>query len=98
MTKNKAIVFIQKDRLEYYDQTQSKIFQFVFQPNIIQDLEVADKDQLDIQLKSFVETNKLMPASILFVIATAIIFEKTFPITPDANKNLEVQRFLENIL
>jgi len=95
--KNKAIVFIHKDKLEYFDETQSKIFQFVFQPNLIQDLEVVDKDQINIQLKSFIGTNKLTVANLLFVIAEAITFEKTFQIVPNANKDLEIQKFLENI-
>ena len=97
MTKNKAIVFIHKDRFEYYDQSQSRIFQFVFQPNIIQDLEVVDKDQINVQIKSFVETNKLQPADMLFVIANVIIFEKIFPITASTGKDSEIQKFLENI-
>lgn len=97
MTKNKAIVFIQKDRLEYFDEIQSRIFQFVFQPSIVQDLEIVDIDQLNTQLKSFIETNKLTVSNILFVVAEAIIFEKTFQVVPNVNKDLEIQKFLENI-
>src|SRR3989338_1499738 len=95
--KNKTIVFIHKDKLEYFDEVQSKIFQFIFQPNLIQDLEVVDVDQLNVQLKSFIETNKLTVAKILFVIAEAIIFEKTFQLVANANKDLEIQKYLENI-
>ncbi|OGK25067.1 hypothetical protein A3A46_04080 [Candidatus Roizmanbacteria bacterium RIFCSPLOWO2_01_FULL_37_13] len=94
---NKGIVFIQKDKFEYYDEVQSRIIHFVFQPDVIQDLELVDKDKLNLQVKSFVETNKIPQANILFIIADAIIFEKTFPLTPNADKNLETQKFLENI-
>ena len=59
MLKNKGIIFIQKDKFEYYDEVQSKIFQFVFQPNLIQDLEIVDQDQLLLQIKTFIATNKI---------------------------------------
>ncbi len=97
MTKNKGIVFIQKDRLEYYDEVQAKILQFVFQPTVVQDLEVADRDQLNIQLKSFLQNNKISTANLLFVISNSIIFEKSFPLSTAVNKETEVQKFLENI-
>jgi len=97
MIKNRAIIYIHKDKFEYFDETFSKIFQFVFQPNIIQDLELVDGDELKIQLQSFVQTNKLTLTNILFVIADAIIFEKTFAISQNSNKDLEIQKFLENI-
>jgi len=97
MTKNRAIIFIHKDKFEYYDETQSRIIHFVFQPDVIQDLELVDKDKLNLQVKSFVETNKIPPANMLFIIADTIIFEKSFPVTPNADKNLEIQKFLENI-
>jgi len=95
--KNKSIVFIQKDKLEYFDEIQSRIFQFVFQPTIIQDLEIVDVGQLNVQLKSFIETNKLTVSNILFVVAESIIFEKIFQSVPNRNKELEIQKYLENI-
>ena len=95
--KNKSIVFIQKDKLEYFDEIQSKIFQFVFQPTFIQDLEIVDVGQLNVQLKSFIETNKLTVSNILFVVAESIIFEKIFQSVPNRNKELEIQKYLENI-
>ncbi|MBI4226100.1 hypothetical protein HY612_03215 [Candidatus Roizmanbacteria bacterium] len=97
MIKNKAIVFIKKDGFEYHDSAQSKSVNFIFQPNIIQDLEVIDKDQLKLAVKSFVEANKLAPANILYIIADSIIFEKTFALTAETNKDIEIQKFLENI-
>lgn len=97
MSKTRAIIFIHKDKFEYYDEVQSKIFQFVFQPTVFQDLELVDSNQLNLQLKTFVTTNKLTPANILFVISDTIIFEKVFILTPATNKDLEIQKFLENI-
>ena len=97
MLKNKGIIFIQKDKFEYYDEEQSKIFQFIFQPNLIQDLEIVDQDQLLLQIKTFIATNKITPANILFIVANTVIFEKDFQVVPNTDKNLEIQKFLENI-
>ena len=97
MLKNKGIIFIQKDKFEYYDEEQSKIFQFIFQPNLIQDLEIVDQDQLLLQIKTFIATNKITPANILYIVANTVIFEKDFQIVPNIDKNLEIQKFLENI-
>src|SRR3989344_5438747 len=97
MTKNIAIIFIHKDKFEYYDESQSKIFQFVFQPSVFQDLELVDREELYTQLKTFISANKLTPADILFVISNSIIFEKNFIVTPATDKNSEIQKFLESI-
>src|SRR3989344_1994954 len=97
MTKNKAIVLIHKDKFEYYDEAQSKIFQFIFQPNLIQDLEIIDIDQVKNQIKTFVQTNKLTPAQILFIISDFIIFEKVIPAASSINKQMEIEKYLETI-
>ncbi|OGK10514.1 hypothetical protein A2767_04595 [Candidatus Roizmanbacteria bacterium RIFCSPHIGHO2_01_FULL_35_10] len=97
MTKNKAIIFIHKDKFEYYDESQSKIFQFVFQPTVFQDLELVDREELYTQLKTFISANKLTPAEILFVISGSVIFEKIFTITQASDKDTEIQKFLESI-
>ena len=97
MTKNRSIIFIHKDKLELYDEFQSKLFQFVFQPTVFQDLELIDAEQLDTQLKTFITTNKITPSSILFIIADLIVFEKIFTSIPVNNKDAEIQKFLDNI-
>ena len=97
MLKNKAIILIHKDRLEYYDEIQSKIFQFLFQPTVFQDLELVDNEQLNTQLKSFISTNKLSPAAIIFLISDSVIFEKLFAGIIPANRDQETQKYLDNI-
>lgn len=93
----KAIIFIHKDKFEYYDEIQSKVFQFIFQISVFQDLELVDGVELNKQIKAFVTANKLVPATVLFIISNTIIFEKLFPITPTTNKTMEINNFLENI-
>lgn len=97
MTKKRSIVFVQKDRFYYYDEASSRILQFVFLPNTIQDLEVFDYDLLNAQIKTFVETNKLAPANILFIFAEQTIFEKIFLKSQTVDKDKVVETFVENI-
>ncbi|OGK46935.1 hypothetical protein A2963_05255 [Candidatus Roizmanbacteria bacterium RIFCSPLOWO2_01_FULL_40_13] len=97
MLKNKVIILIHKDRFEYFDGVQSKIFQFVFQSNLIQDLEVIDEEQIKNQIKVFVETNKLIPAQILFIVSDQIIFAKAFVLSPNLNKPEIIEKYLESI-
>lgn len=93
--KGRSIIFIHKDRFEYYDEAQSKIFQFQFQPNVISDLEIINEDELNLEIKSFVQSNKLAPSNIFFVISDSIIFEKSF--SNGSDKNTKIQNYLENI-
>src|SRR3989344_3333597 len=95
--KNRGIILIHKDKFEYYDESQSKIFQFIFQPTVFQDLELVDSDQLNLQLKTFITSNKLNPAELLFIISDIIIFEKIITLSPTTNKNFEIQKFLDNM-
>ncbi len=96
-TKKKGIIFIDKYKVYYYDELHPSILQLPFQPNTIQDLEVFDKDLLANHIKTFIETNKLLPTNILFIFADSILFEKAFPISPVDNRDAEIQTFLENI-
>lgn len=95
--KRRGILFIQKDRLYYYDEASSRILQFIFPPNTIRDLEVFDYDTINAQIKAFVVNNRLAAANILFIFAEHTIFEKIFLKSQTIDKDIVVQTFLENI-
>lgn len=95
--KRRGIVFVQKDRMYYFDEASSRILQFVFPPNTIRDLEVFDYDTINAQIKAFVVNSRLTAANILFIFAEHTIFEKIFLKLQTVDKDIVVQTFLENI-
>lgn len=95
--KKRGVIYIEKNGLYYFDENQTNILQFPFPPNLVQDLEIFDNDALSNQIKIFVQTNKILPCTLLFVVSNNIIFEKVVPVADYSKKDQEVQTFLENI-
>ncbi len=96
-TKKKGVIFIEKNAFYYFDETRTNVLQYAFPPNLVQDLEIFDKEALETQIKTFIDTNKIFPANLMLVISDSIIFEKMVPLTDNSKKDQEVQNFLENI-
>ncbi len=78
MTGRTGIVYIQKDRLQLYSPFLSSIIEFRFVPEIVQDLDVINKELLENLIKSFIANNKISPSNLIIVISDSASFSKDF--------------------
>lgn len=98
MTNNlpHGIVYISKNKLTVYVQDSPTLFTLEFKPTYVRDLEIINEDELNKELKLFIETNKLPPSDIGLVLADSLLFEKKLTVPP-ADIEKEIKKYLEDI-
>jgi hypothetical protein len=78
MTEGKGIVFLQKDKFDFYSPGLIKIIEFKFVAEFIHDLEVINSELLTDLIKLFVTNNKVQPTELLIILADNACFIKDF--------------------
>jgi hypothetical protein len=78
MTVKTAVVYIQKDKFQFYTPTLARVIEFRFVPEIIRDLDVINAELLENLIKVFVTNNKISPSNLIFVLAENAYFTKDF--------------------
>ena len=92
-----GIIYLNKNGFALFDDKTKGVFQFNFKSEVAKDLEVISIDQLKLQIKSFVESNKITPSGLIMVISQSMLFEKDFALLPKEQLEIEIQKFLDNI-
>ncbi len=94
-----GILFIEKDKFDIYLPVKKTIISYEYKPEILKDSEVLDREQLFTEVKSFIETNKLNPSSLVIVLGKNVLFEKDFikGQEPNEQQQLESRLFIENV-
>lgn len=93
----KGLIFIHRDRFEYFDEIINRTLQQLYLPNAIKDLEVLQIEELNKQISAFIIANKLSPVFLLMIVSDDIIFEKNIVEPDPAKRQLEINNFVENI-
>lgn len=92
-----GIIYLDKARFDLYDGGRKAIFRFTFKSEVARDFEIVNKDQLYSQIKSFVESNKLLHSPLIIILSKSTLFEKDFTSIPKEQQEVEVQKFLDNM-
>ena len=92
-----GILYLAKNSLALYDEKTKRIFQLNFQPQVVKDLEIINRDQLNLNIKSFVDSNKIIPSALIMIVSHNMFFEKDFPPLSKEQQLNETQKFLDNI-
>lgn len=92
-----GILYLAKNNIALYDEKTKGIFRLNFLPLVVKDLEVINRDQLKLNIKSLVESNKIMPTALIMVVSYNMFFEKDFPPLTKEQQVNETQKFLDNI-
>ena len=90
-------IYLHKNGFFLYDDKTKRIFQLGFRPEIARDFEIINSDQLNLDIKSFVESNKIAPIPLIMVVSHDMFFERDFPALTKEQQAAETQRFLDNI-
>lgn len=86
-----GVIFLQKDKFDFYQSALGKVIEFRFVPEIVKDLDVINPELLEDLIKLFIANNKIQPSSLVIIIADNACFTKDFLLTtpspklPDAN-------------
>ncbi len=96
-----GILFIDANRIDIYSATKNAVFSLDIPQEIIKYCEVLDREKLHLLVKSFIETNKLPPSSLIVILAKPILFQKDFVKAQEGEaedqQKLQAQEFVDNV-
>ena len=96
--KQPGVIYLDRQRLDFFGSNMvTNIVHLDFPINVIKDLEVAEKDELSIIIKAFIEFYKIIPSSVVLVLSPNIYFENNLPLSQENPPEAEIQNFLDNI-
>lgn len=87
--KMTSILFLGKDSFEYYPHGDSPIT-FTYPKDSIKELEIVNEEVLTNEVKNFITTNKLVPSTVMIVVASDLLYEKEF-----IAENIDTQQVAE---
>lgn len=92
-----GVIFLDRSYLAYFASNLPNIARFDLPPNIVRDLEILNKTELEIQLHLFVKQIKINPGFLLIVLSDNTCFAKDFTEISAVQQDLLCQNFLNNI-
>lgn len=96
MTNTKGIIYCERNGF-YYQANDTAPVAYNFPPNVVANLEVLDREKLELDIKTFIQNNKLSPATLMFVLGHSVIFEKDFTDGDPNQQEIAIQKFLDNV-
>jgi hypothetical protein len=90
MTAKISIVYLQKDKFQFFTPSTGRVIEFQFVPEVIRDLDVINSELLENLIKVFVANGKISPGNLVFVLAENAYFTKDF-VQPAQQKGTPAQ-------
>lgn len=78
MVEKTNIIYLQKDKFQFFVSSYGKVLEFRFVPEIIRDLDVINSELIENLIKVFVTNSKIAPGNLIFVLAENTYFTKDF--------------------
>jgi len=78
MTEKTAVVYILKDKFQFYTPAIGRVIEFRFMPEVVRDLDIINSELLENQIKLFVTNTKISPGTLVFALAENAYFTKDF--------------------
>lgn len=96
--KQLGVIFLDRQKLDFYGSNiTANLIRLDFPPNIIKDLEIVKRNELNILIKAFIEFHKITPSHLILVLSENICFEKNLEPAQEELLLPEVQIFLGTI-
>lgn len=80
-SRKTGVLYLQKDKFQLYSPNLGNILEFRFVPEIVQDLDVVNKELFESVVKLFITNGKIQPLNLLIVLADNTLFIKDFAVT-----------------
>lgn len=94
----RGIIYIDRNTLHLFFEGKGGPIVFELPKTVISDLEIINKEQLDLQIKSFIETNKIPHSQGTIILSDNIVFEKEIArVVDETQQEQEVRKFLDAI-
>jgi hypothetical protein len=94
-----GILFIDSNRIDVSNSVKNTVVSLDFPQDVIRYSEILDREKLHAQIKALIETNKLVPSSLIVVLAKNILFQKDFVKDQETQEQQDLQAhdFIDNV-
>lgn len=91
------IVYIDRERLQFYGGSLSAIPALEMQPVVIRDLEVVNRDALYALVNQWLKQNNLGSNRLFFILSPTVYFEKVLTATGESEQETEILAFYDSV-
>lgn len=93
--KQQGVIYLDRIYFDYFDNNLSTSIRFDFSPYVI-NLEIINREELQNQLRLFIENNKLLPSNIVVVLSENVLFVKGIA---EGTEDIEgeIDKFSDNV-
>lgn len=92
-----VVVFIDRNRLQFYGGGLPAILALDIPPTIVKDLEILNRDALYTLVNQWLKQNNLGGAGLFFVLSGQTYFEKVITATGDSEQETEILAFYDSV-
>lgn len=98
-SKNHPIIlFIDRNGFSLFQDVQPNILRFNFTPDIVENLDVVNKEQFSNLIATFIQINKIIPSSIVAILSDTAIYSKDLILQKiGKEREEEAKNFLDNV-
>lgn len=93
--KQLGIFYLEGHRAIFYGGNVINMISLEWPLDVIKDLEVLNKEKLATLIQAFVQSNNIVPCSVLIVLSQAVTFEKDLQESPSEDQDREMQKFID---
>ncbi|MFI5265401.1 MAG: hypothetical protein ACHQT7_01510 [Candidatus Levyibacteriota bacterium] len=90
-----GLLILNRDNFYMYTPGISGFLTLTFPETMIKDLEIVNQEELENQIRQFVESSGIAPAEITIILSSDILFEKEIAGGPEENEDR--QKFLDSL-
>ncbi len=72
-------ILLQAKSFLFFGSNASSVLQFPFTTQMVADLDVVNQDLLESEIISFIESHKILPADMVVILSSEVLFEKDMP-------------------
>lgn len=89
-----SLIYLEKDRLFFYNGNGKKVFKLDFTSQIVRDLEILNEDGLISLIFQFIDSFKVTPSQFLIVLSESVLFASDTKEQDLAKVGVEFQSFI----
>lgn len=93
--KKEDVLYLDRERFDFFDSGSGRILSFPYQPNAISALDVVNQQELENQIKTFIDQYKISPANLVVILSQNVLFEKDLVKIPVDQQTAEIEKFLD---
>lgn len=91
--KIQGFIYLERNRLYFYNKS---LLALDFAPDLLNNLDVVNKESLYANINAFIENNKIRPIPIMIILSESVLFEKNIVAVPP-QLEAEKTKFLQSV-